>query len=141
MGSGCHCGGTPRAAKDTIRHRRAGEEHYVLVSDSFDAGHQVETRERCRRRHGHHWTVTVTRMSGRVLDAFEADNLTLSLGILLDEWRDRDLNEMIHNFTETTPERLAPWIMERLLAVTQQLTSVEVTDGVVTAKVIREPLR
>lgn len=116
-------------------------EHIVQISGWFDAGHQTETRERCRRSHGHRWTVIVARRSGRALASEEADELVTGLNDLLAEWHDRNLNEMIPNFDEPTPERLAPWIMERLLGVTQQLTSVEVSDGIISAKVTREPLR
>lgn len=114
-------------------------EHFVRISDWFDASHQVAERERCSRQHGHRWTVTVTQASTRKLGPEEADALSAGLLSLLREWHDRDLNEMIPNFSEPTPERLAPWIMERLLAVSQLLASVEVSDGVISAKVMRDP--
>lgn len=115
----------------------AGVEHFVRTSGWFDASHQVESRERCRRRHGHRWTVEVERYSGRDLKPEEVEELAAALRVLLNEWHDRDLNEMIHQFNETTPERLAPWIMERLLATTQMMTEVVVSDGIATARAVR----
>lgn len=108
-------------------------DHIVRVQGWFDASHQAETRQRCRRHHGHRWTVAVEALSTKKLDPDEADALGQGLTELLNEWHDRDLNEMIPNFAEPTPERLAPWIMERLLAVNPQMTEVSVSDGVVTA--------
>lgn len=116
-------------------------DHSVRVRASFDASHHVEHRVRCQRQHGHHWTIEAERASGRDLPSDEADDLAAQLELIVAEWRNRDLNEMIHNFNETTPERLAPWIMERLLATTQQLTMVSLTDGIITATVTRTPLR
>jgi hypothetical protein len=83
--------------------------------------------------------VTVDLSSSRDHKPEEADELVRSLRVLLDEWRDRDLDEMLHNFADTTPENLAPWIMERLLATSPRLASVEVSDGVISARVEREP--
>jgi len=113
-------------------------EHFVRVSGWFDASHQVPTRERCQRQHGHRWTVQVERLSGRDLDPTEVEELATALRVVLDEWHDRDLNEMIHEFNETTPERLAPWIMERLLGATQLVTEVEISDGIATARARRD---
>lgn len=112
-------------------------EHFVRVTGWFDASHQVEARDRCQRHHGHRWTVTVEGLSTRNMKPEEADELNKGLNSLLNEWHDRDLNEMIPGFDEPTPERLAPWIMERLLGVNGQLTEVSVSDGVITAVVER----
>jgi 6-pyruvoyl-tetrahydropterin synthase len=110
----------------------------VRYSVDFDAGHKAETRERCRRQHGHHWQITVAARS-RKGEAEDADMLRESIHQIIAEWADRDLNEMIANFAETTPERLAPWVMERLMLGHPLLTLVEVSDGVITASVRREP--
>lgn len=110
----------------------------VRVTGAFDASHQVEGRERCRRNHGHHWTVMIGHRS-RDGDASKGEDLRLALARLLVEWDHRDLNEMIPEFAETTPERLAVWIMERLLSVDSMLTIVEVSDGEIIAAVHREP--
>ena len=111
----------------------------VRVSLGFDAGHKVPgSRARCERQHGHHWTVSATTRS-RDGDHEDGDHLFADLVPIVAEWRDRDLNEMITNFSETTPERLAPWIMERLLARQLMLTAVSVSDGIVEATVRREP--
>lgn len=111
----------------------------MRLTVGFDASHKVEGRERCRRQHGHHWTVTAATRS-RQGDPEDIDLLIADVDAIIDEWRDRDLNEMIHNFSETTPENLAPWVMERLLVRHPGLSLVEVSDGTITAGVHREPL-
>jgi 6-pyruvoyl-tetrahydropterin synthase len=113
-------------------------ERNVRLTVGFDAGHKVEGRKRCQRQHGHHWTLTAETRSRRG-DPDDIDTLITDVDAIVAEWRDRDLNEMIHNFNETTPENLAPWVMERLLANHYSLTLVEVSDGIVTASVHREP--
>jgi 6-pyruvoyl-tetrahydropterin synthase len=110
----------------------------VRYSVEFDAGHKAEARERCRRQHGHQWQVTVA-VRSRTGDPEDVDTLRASVHQITAEWAERDLNEMIPNFSETTPERLAPWVMERLLVTHSQLTLVEVSDSVVTASIRREP--
>jgi len=113
-------------------------ERVVRYTVGFDASHQVALRERCRRQHGHHWTVTAATRS-RDGNPDDIGLLIEDLDAIIAEWRDRDLNEMIQNFAETTPENLAPWVMERLLANHFSLMLVEVSDGTVTAAVHREP--
>ena len=110
----------------------------LRASVGFDASHKAESRERCRRQHGHHWTVTAQTRS-RKGDVDDIDSLISHLDEIVAEWRDRDLNEMLIAFAETTPENLVVWVMERLLSNHSQMTLVEVSDGVITAAVHREP--
>lgn len=114
-------------------------DRFVRVRASFDASHHAEGRKRCERNHGHHWDVEVTTIT-REGESEVADALADALETVLTEWRDRDLNEMIHNFNEITPERLAPWIMERLLTSNRGITDVTVSDGVIVGGVHRELL-
>lgn len=111
------------------------------VRIEFDAGHQVASRERCKRSHGHRWSIEAERRSGRDLAPSEGDELAVALLDLVTEWESTLLNEMIPNFSETTPERLAPLVMERLVIRVPSLMRVSVSDGHVTGIIDRELLR
>lgn len=96
-------------------------EQFVCVWASFDAGHIDPFRDRCKRFHGHHWTIEVE-MVGSYDRAFEQD-----VAAIADEWRDRDINEMI-GMTPNT-DTLPPWIIERLGLKYPTIIRVSVSDG------------
>lgn len=98
-------------------------EQHVRAIAEFDASHTDDTRARCIRQHGHHWTVSVEKkVAGQ-------ENLEVDLHALISEWQDRDLDQMLHTPGQVSVERLASWTMERLLMRHPTIVRVEVGDG------------
>lgn len=108
-------------------------EFRISVSDSFEASHRLPDGSwtDCSAPHGHTWRVTVTLMQlqlGRDGQIAKSEELQKELRILLEQYRNRDLNDKFVG-GDPTPGNLAVNIMERLSLRFPRIQSVTVKMG------------
>lgn len=105
--------------------------HTTTVSESFEAGHQLDDPETCRWAHGHRWTVSVTvegTLDARKVYVVDHRAFLAALRAVVDELRDRSLNDMLPG-VRPTPEGLAIYFHERLALVQPRIVAVSVGMG------------
>ncbi len=106
-------------------------QYRTTVIDHFDAAHEVPGHSRCGGNHGHAWTVEVTVEGGldpKKIHVVDHGELAGDLFRVVEEFRDRDLNDMLPGVI-TTPEGLALYIRERLILEWPRIVEVVVSMG------------
>jgi 6-pyruvoyl-tetrahydropterin synthase len=105
--------------------------HTTTVSESFEAGHQLDDPVACRWAHGHRWTVSVTvdgTLDPKKVYVVDHGALLAALRVVVDELRDRNLDDMLPG-VRSTPEGLAIYFHERLALVQPRIVAVSVGMG------------
>jgi 6-pyruvoyl-tetrahydropterin synthase len=100
----------------------------TTVRDRFEASHHVEGHSTCGGNHGHEWEVLVTVSGGldpKKVYVVDHGALAHDLFVVVDEFRNRDLNDMLPGVI-TTPEGLGLYIRERLILDWPRIVMVEV---------------
>lgn len=103
---------------------------YPSVEHEFDAGHdRIDGLSTCQYDgHGHRWRVRVTVKSAldpRTGLSYRVDELDDSLMTVIHELQGKHLGKMMPG-AAPTPEGLAVWIMERLIAAHPKIVEVVV---------------
>lgn len=109
--------------------------HTTSVRRVFEASHSVAGHSRCGWQHGHRWAISITVGGGldpKKILVVDHGNLEYALDRVVDEFADRDLNDMVPGVV-TTPEGLGLYILERLTLdfPTIQAVTVEMGERVV----------
>lgn len=101
------------------------------VRHEFEASHTVVGHSRCGWQHGHCWAVTITVGGGldpKNILVVDHGDLWRALKRVVDEFADRDLNDMLPGVV-TTPEGLGLYVAERLTLEWRGLREVRVEMG------------
>lgn len=99
--------------------------------DAFQAVHEVEGHSVCGRVHSHAWQVSVSVEGGldpKKVYVVDHGELEEALRVVIDEFRDGDLNDMLPGVV-TTPEGVALYIRERLVLQFPRIGAVTVDMG------------
>jgi len=99
--------------------------------ERFEAAHLVHGHSTCGVNHGHAWEVDVSVDGGldpKKLYVVDHGALADDLRVVVDEFRGRDLNDMLPGVV-TTPEGLGLYIRERLILDWPRIVNVRVAMG------------
>jgi 6-pyruvoyl-tetrahydropterin synthase len=106
--------------------------HTTSVRRTFQAEHLVTGHSRCGGwRHGHRWAITVTLGGGldpKNIMVVDHGVFRAALDRIVDEFADRDLNDMLPAIV-TTPEGIGLYVIERLILDWPTLTGITVDMG------------
>ena len=113
--------------------------YHFLTQHSFESDHQADEPERCRKRHGHRFTVVATVEHEQLDNGMPRggkgfDDAVRALCTELDH---RPLSEMLPGVQQTLPA-LAAHFFERLASQYPGLKNVAVFDGISTGGVERD---
>lgn len=117
--------------------------HFLTARQSFEAAHHVDGHSLCGVNHGHRWTIEVTISGGldpKKVQLVDHGELVATLTPIIDELRDRDLNDMLPGVI-TTPEGLGIYVRERLILRWPRIAYVKVTMGDLVSITVESELR
>lgn len=101
------------------------------VVDRFEAAHHIDEHSVCGGNHGHDWSIAVTVAGGldpKEIYVVDSGELAAALRNVVDEFRGRDLNDMLPGVV-TTPEGVGLYVRERLILDWPRIINVTVTMG------------
>lgn len=117
--------------------------HFLTARDVFEAAHRVEGSRLCGVNHGHQWTIEATfsgNLDPKKVWLVDHGDFVAALTAIVDEFRDRDLNDMLPGII-TTPEGLGLYVRERLILAWPRLAFIKVSMGPFVSITVESELR